>query len=77
MNQDKYVNGTGRTIEAPKNELIGRIFDPSIMCHHFPHSASLNRLIIAGEIIQVINAGNKMREDKISTLNGPFPSIKE
>ena len=60
-NHERYVRGSGRSMEDAIMDVAGRNCGPQTADHHFPHSSSESLRIIAGELTAEMNAGGRIR----------------
>ncbi len=60
-NHERYVRGSGRSMDDAIMDVAGRNCGPQTADHHFPHSSSESLRIMAGEITAEMNAGVRIR----------------
>ena len=61
-NHERYVRGSGRSMDDAIMDVAGRNCGPQTADHHFPHSSSESLRIMAGEITAEMNAGVRIRD---------------
>ena len=60
-NHERYVSGSGKSMDDDIMDVAGRNCGPQTADHHLPHSSSENLRIMAGEITAEMNAGVRIR----------------